>query len=84
MELRHKFDLNLLLPKRQMIKGWVCVELDFYVKNFGRLDNDNMIKTILDSIVLKEYIEDDRKIIKLISTKYKSDKEKIKFKIYGM
>ena len=57
------------LRKVKMIKGWVRVELVFYLKNYGMTDVDNLNKASLDCLVKKGYIEDDRKIVELYSKK---------------
>jgi len=63
-------EVLLLLPKCDKIKGEVAVYLEFYLKNAKRIDVDNLEKLLLDIIVKKGYIEDDRKIWILQARKF--------------
>jgi len=69
------------------VDGWIELEINFYVKQFGRLDGDNLVKGFADSLVDAGIIEDDRKIVHYSIWKHKpkDGKEKIKFEIkrYG-
>ena len=81
-----RFDLELLLKKKEMVMGWVEIELHFYIKSFGITDADNLVKCFVDSLVNKDYIEDDRKVVHYDIWKHKiKGREKIKFiiKKYG-
>ena len=73
----YEIELGYLLPKEEMIKGFVEVKYDFYIKNFLMNDVDNLIKPLQDILVKKGYIEDDRKIKRIIAEKHKSETNKI-------
>ena len=62
--------LELLLPRQEMIEGEVEVEVRFWIKKYKQNDVDNFAKPFLDSLVRRGYIEDDRKIIKLTLEKF--------------
>lgn len=65
-----------MLPK-QTIKGLVCIEYDFFCKNYSRRDVDNMIKPLQDILVKHGVIEDDRNIISFTATKWKSKQDSV-------
>lgn len=77
----YEIEIGYLLTKEEMIKGFVEIRYDFYIKNFGLSDVDNLIKPIQDIIVKKGYIEDDRKIKKITAEKHKSEVNKIRIEI---
>ena len=77
-------DAHLLLPKKAQIKGKVGVDLVFYIPYPQRCDLDNLLKGTLDAIVDRGYIEDDRFIYQLNTSKVKSDKNKISIQIYEL
>jgi len=64
----------ILLPKKEMVTGWVEVWYTFGMtaKTFGISDTGNMEKLLSDIIVRKGYIEDDRKILKMHLEKVQS------------
>lgn len=69
------------MPKYQQIRNFVSIDIIFYFKN-NRSDIDNCIKPILDIIVKKGYIEDDRKIMKLtVQKRITKGKEGFGFRI---
>ena len=73
--------LEYLLPKKKIIEGEVEVNIKFWIKSYKRCDVDNFAKPFLDSLVNKQYIEDDRKIIKLTLEKFQSIKPRIELEI---
>lgn len=76
-------ELLYLLPQKAQIKAKkVAVEITLYLKNAERNDTDNFIKPLLDIIVKRGWIIDDRYIYKLIATKVKSNQNKVSMKIY--
>jgi len=79
--LNYEKELLFTLPKRKTITGNFEIEFTFYLKNPYRQDLDNFIKPLLDILVKKGYIEDDRKMIYLKAKKIKADKDKISIKI---
>ena len=73
------------LPKKPQIKAKrVAVEITFYLKNAERSDTDNFLKPILDIIVKKGWILDDRYVYKITAEKVKSKQEKISIKIISL
>lgn len=73
--LGYERDLLLTLPKMEMVHGNVHVELDFFYKRDKVRDLDNGVKPLLDILVKRGYIEDDRYIYELIVRKHKRNKE---------
>lgn len=70
------------LPKKSQIKAKrVAIEITLYLKNAERSDTDNFLKPILDIIVKKGWILDDRYVYKITAEKVKSKQEKISIKI---
>lgn len=61
-----------ILPKHEMLDGYVELRLRFFFdkKSFLRVDVDNFAKTLIDAIVEKGYIKDDRYILRLVLEKY--------------
>jgi len=70
-----------LLPKKEMVEGQVGLFLTFYIKNPRQCDLDNFLKPMLDILVKKEYIKDDRYIYFLQAQKIKSSINIIKIEI---
>lgn len=70
----------------QQIKGMVRVELTFTLtkENYSSSDVDNLIKPVLDGIVDRGYIEDDRKIIELTARKQLGPEYAIQFVIFSI
>ncbi len=77
----YEYELLLILPEQEMIKGDVSVEIDFYVKYPKKLDVDNLLKPINDILTKKKYWEDDRFIYEIRARKIKSPIERIHIKI---
>ena len=73
-------EVAALLPRKETIFGPKKVSLTFYLKELFRGDVDNLIKPVLDIIVKRGYIEDDRWIMELIVKKVKGN-SKIEIKI---
>lgn len=69
----------LLLPEKKMIMGYVEISFLFYLKYFATQDTDNLLKPIIDILVKKGYIQDDRYIVRLRAEKIKSKEDKIRF-----
>ena len=59
------------------IRGKIKMDIFFYLKNAERIDIDNCVKPLLDCLVKKGIIEDDRKIVELHLYKKKSVKDNI-------
>lgn len=79
--LAYEEELLLKLPKRKTIKGFVDVEIDLHLKNFKASDVSNFQKALLDILVKAHYIEDDRKILKLIVKKWPTEEDNLQIKI---
>jgi Holliday junction resolvase RusA-like endonuclease len=74
-----------LLPRKAQIKAKkVAVNIVFHVKNCARIDVDNLLKPILDILVKKKYIIDDRYIYEIQIAKVKSKQEKMSIQIYAL
>jgi len=73
--------VNLALPKEKMVNGKIAVFLYFYYKLVSKFDIDNSVKAVLDSLVKKKLIEDDRFIYFLQVQKEESQIEGFKFQI---
>ena len=68
-------DLSNLLPKNEIVSGYVEIDYIFYIKNWKMTDGDNLVKVLTDCIVQNGIIEDDRKILKYTIEKYPAIKE---------
>ena len=66
-----------LLPKVQMVKGFVDIHYKFYLKNWKLVDGDNCVKGLQDILVKAGFIEDDRKILRYIIDKPPAKEDKI-------
>lgn len=78
--------IGWLLRKKHLetVKGWVGIEVDFYIKNFKATDGSNLEKAFFDSLVDQQLIEDDKWIKWHRNEKFpvtKGEEEKIVFKI---
>lgn len=64
-------DFGKVAVGSRMIEGFVRVDLVFTLtkENYSHSDVDNLIKPVLDAIVDRGYIEDDRKILELTARK---------------
>jgi Holliday junction resolvase RusA-like endonuclease len=65
------------LKKEKMIRGYVEVVFEFRLKYHKTSDVDNFIKPLLDIIVKKGLIEDDRFIRHLDVYKYPAEKDSV-------
>lgn len=59
---RYERDVLTLLPRIATITGEVEIFYNFFLKNWKRTDNDNLIKCLQDCLVKGRIIEDDRKV----------------------
>jgi Holliday junction resolvase RusA-like endonuclease len=73
-----------LLPGHEMVKGWVSVEISYGCKNYKMLDVDNLCKPLLDIIVKRGLIEDDRKIRELKIVKFPARVNELIVEIKGL
>lgn len=61
------------------VNGEVEIHYKFHLKNYKMTDVDNLIKPIQDVLVKCNFIEDDRKIMRIIAEKFKgADKIEIR------
>lgn len=74
---KYEEELLLTLKKEPMIRGYVEVVLEFRLKNDKRSDVDNFVKPLLDIIVKKGLIEDDRFIRHLDIYKFPAEKDSV-------
>ena len=71
-----------LLPKKEMMKGLIKMEIVVGIeKAWLRSDVDNYLKPLIDSIVKKGLIEDDRFIVELNIKKEQSKADFVRIKI---
>lgn len=70
---KFEYDVNLFLPTppKTVYEGELIVKYEFYVKNYGHADVDNMIKSLQDILVNAGFIRDDRYIKQIHATKYR-------------
>jgi len=74
----------LLMPyKKGQYNCWLTVIYRFYLKNFTRIDIDNLIKPLQDCLVESEIIKDDRYIVRIIAEKFPAEQDKIEIEIGG-
>lgn len=69
------------LPKKQMILGEIGLIIHLYLDSILKSDIDNFLKPLIDCLVKKKYIKDDRYINYLEVRKFKSEQEGFFFKI---
>ncbi|MEK6884139.1 MAG: RusA family crossover junction endodeoxyribonuclease [Nanoarchaeota archaeon] len=74
-------DMLRVMPKRKMLSGNVELKITLYLKSLLRGDIDNFVKPIIDCMVKKGWIEDDRFIQKLEVLKIKNEEESIGIEI---
>ena len=72
------------MPKQKMIKGMVRIGIAFSLKSILRSDLDNLLKPVIDCVVKKGWIEDDRFIQSIEAHKILGDKEEIRIKIESL
>ena len=70
--LQYEKELSSLLPRRQVVSGPVSVSLTFSLNQLYRADLDNFIKPLMDILVKRQYIDDDRKVLKYVLEKKKT------------
>lgn len=68
-------DLLLTLPKCEPIFGKVRIEIECLYKRDKMRDIDNAVKPILDVIVKRGYIEDDRYVYELVVKKRHAERD---------
>jgi len=69
------------LPTGQKISGGVGVIICLYLKSIRKSDIDNFLKPLIDCLVKKGYIQDDRYIDYLEVQKFKAKQEGFSFRI---
>ena len=74
----------ILLPKKTQIKGEIGIKMMFWLQNSKRCDLDNLCKPILDILVKKGYIQDDRAVQEIYLKKVKSEIDNISIQIYQL
>lgn len=77
-------DMLRVMPNREVIKGNVHLKITLYLKSVLRGDIDNFVKPIVDCIVKKGWIEDDRFIQKMEVEKIKSDLDSIEIELKNL
>lgn len=78
--MNYEKEMLAILP-RHKISGKVSIQFDFYIPSYERSDVDNLLKPLLDCIVKKRIIDDDKKVVEIVARKYKSFKPKIDIQI---
>ena len=75
--------MGMLLGKCSKTKGWVDVELKFYLpsRQYKTAEVDNFLKGIMDVLVEKEIIEDDRFVKKVVVEKFLSNDYEIQIQV---
>lgn len=63
------------------MSGKVAIKFDFYITSFGRSDVDNLLKPLIDIMVKKGVIDDDKKIVQILATKHNAFKPRIDIEI---
>lgn len=72
----------LLMPRIKTIRGLVKIRITVGIKRaWLSSDVDNFLKPLLDALVKREIIEDDRFITDLRITKHKADKNYVEIQI---
>ena len=74
-------DMLRVMPKRVIFLGNIDLKIYLYLKSIFRSDIDNFIKPIIDCLVKKGWIEDDRFIQHLEVVKVKNKTEQIGIKL---
>ena len=73
--------LALMLPNAKIEGEYYAVTFRFHLKNFAMTDEDNLVKLLLDCMVQKGMIKDDRRIVQHIIEKYPSNIDRIEWEI---
>ena len=74
-------DFFRVAPRKEMLKGVVEIEYQFFMKNHASVDYDNLIKVTQDLLVKCGYLEDDRKIYKATILKIPSKEDYMRITI---
>lgn len=70
-------DMLRVMPKQKTLSGEVDLKIVLYFKSIFRSDIDNFIKPIIDCLVKRGWIEDDRFIQHLEVVKVKNKIEQV-------
>ena len=73
--------VNYHLPRKQVVSGGVGIIIYLYLQSILRSDIDNFLKPLIDCLVKRGYIKDDRYVNYLEVHKFKSKEEGFKFRI---
>jgi Holliday junction resolvase RusA-like endonuclease len=68
--------LLVILPRKKMLLCPIEIKYFFYLKNYKRIDIDNLIKGLQDILQKKGYFKDDNQIYKSTQYKIASKKDK--------
>jgi|TARA_Y100000296_G_scaffold86818_1_gene128000 Holliday junction resolvase RusA-like endonuclease len=69
-------EMGWLVKGKGKVK-WCNIELEFHIKHFATTDVDNLIKPVLDALEEGGVIENDKYVVSVKATKYKSSNERI-------
>ncbi len=76
--------LALMLPCTASTGEYYSVHIKFHLKNFAMTDADNLVKLLVDVMVKKGMIRDDRYIAKYILEKFPADIDWFEWEILAM
>ena|SRR3990167_4485065 len=74
-------EMLLQMPQHKPLDGLLEVEIIFGLRSLVRGDLDNLLKPVIDCIVKKHWIADDRYITTIKASKVKQKKESISIMI---
>ena len=74
-------DMLLVMPARKCVEGALSIHLTFGLPSLLRGDLDNLVKPVLDCMVKKGWIKDDRYINEIVARKVKSKEKYIEIEI---
>ena len=78
---QYDMKLRLMLPMVVVPGPYYAIHYRFFLVNFSRTDQQNLLKCLTDGIVKRGIIVDDRRIIKEIIEKFPSRTDRIEVDI---
>jgi Holliday junction resolvase RusA-like endonuclease len=76
--------LQLLLPKVKVEGPRYTVTLRFFLKDCFRGDLDNLAKVLIDNIVKREIISNDRNVVEIHLYKRRAPKDRIEIEVESL
>ncbi len=78
---RYDRALQILLPKTPVVGPYYRVSLRFFLKRCWGGDLDNLCKGVLDNLVTRGVISEDRRVVEILLQKFPAKRDRIEIDV---